>query len=161
MRTGYAPSFIRVVGETGRARLARSVCTSKGRQNMLAALRATSQRGWGACVAPRSAAPLVAILAVLALLLAAWGGDSPQTSPDSSETSTPASGTAPASTPESPTTSAAGVTDFGLFYVDPDGWGVLESETSYRLTGNRLEDLDGEFVAEERGDGTWAIVKLP
>ena len=32
MRTVYAPSFIQVVGESGRGRLARSVCTSKGRQ---------------------------------------------------------------------------------------------------------------------------------
>ena len=57
MRTRYAPSFIQVVGETGRGRLARSACTSKGRQEMLPALRATSQRRWGACVAPRSVAP--------------------------------------------------------------------------------------------------------
>jgi len=53
------------------------------------------------------------------------------------------------------------VKDFGVFYVNPDGWGVLESESSLRLTGNRLEDLDGKFVAEESEDGTWTIVSLP
>ena len=46
MRTCYAPSLIKVVGETGQGCLARSVCTSKGRQEMLLALWAASQRRW-------------------------------------------------------------------------------------------------------------------
>ena len=160
MRTGYAPSFIRVVGETGRARLARSVCTSKGRQNMLAALRATSQWRSGACVAPRAAAPLVAILAVLALLLAACGGDSPETSPDSSETSTPASGTAPASTPESPTASAAGDSSGGSGAVS--GLDIdLSADTRWGDVFDTLAAPERDCVESALGGGLDAALDEP
>ena len=110
----------------------RVVCTSKASRN-LAALRATSS-GVGACVrlAPP---PLLWILAVLALLWPLRGRLAADL-PDSSETSTPASRTASrsllipdTSLPES---------DFGVFYVDPDGWGVLEVRRAYRLTATGL-----------------------
>jgi hypothetical protein len=56
------------------------------------------------------------------------------------------------------------VAGIGVFYVDPDGRGVLRSVSekgpSFRLTANSSV-LEGEFLAEKRSDGTWTIVGLP